>query len=476
MNWQTIMSRGSLIGTKKEEIREPFSRFGKVMDVYLGLKKDYYRRNFSFVRYVGIKDIEVLESKLQGIKCRGNILEVNISKHQWKPKQHQQQQPIWQPVPRKNMQTNNYHGEQKYYLKLRGNRPYAQFINDTNGKKSQQHTSTITLNPNTFMTDWLKKGVLIGETHSLDHMANIHALANRRDYSMGKVGVLTSSRRWINEEITINSNGQEFKVGVVEYTDEWSPFKPTTFDKVDEHDEDDNNTEGISETWMEEETEEPEEGEIRPEAMAENLAQPVDHQTPATVKKTSVTGGNKKSPSNAPLEPNHETSCFNVLNDLNAGTSHEVPSAFSRSIEHRDAPVKHMMDRTPKVGPSATYNIGPLENGGGHKYKKKRKRDKVVLHSPNSLIQDSNSNPPISMSKLVASNFSNEEMDSIVNLLNGDGVSPINNNPQENNESSQSPEARDTAAIGNLVGFQIDATDPGIAETEAESGEKFGNL
>ncbi|CAH1420902.1 unnamed protein product [Lactuca virosa] len=45
-------------------------------------------------------------------------------------------------------------------------------------------------------------------------------IANRRDYSMGKVGVLTSVWRWINDEITITSNGRECKVGVVEYTDD----------------------------------------------------------------------------------------------------------------------------------------------------------------------------------------------------------------------------------------------------------------
>ncbi|CAH1420901.1 unnamed protein product [Lactuca virosa] len=54
-------------GTKKEELREPFSRFRKAVDVYFGLKKDYQRRNFAFVRYVGIKDAKVMELKLQGI-------------------------------------------------------------------------------------------------------------------------------------------------------------------------------------------------------------------------------------------------------------------------------------------------------------------------------------------------------------------------------------------------------------------------
>lgn len=79
---------------------------------------------------------------------------------------------------------------------------------------------------------------------------------------MEKFGVLTSARRWINDEITVNSNGCEFKAGVVEYTDDQSPFKPDPFDKVDDSEEEDDNMETISKTWMEEELEEPEEGEI----------------------------------------------------------------------------------------------------------------------------------------------------------------------------------------------------------------------
>ncbi|CAH1424788.1 unnamed protein product [Lactuca virosa] len=72
-------------GIKKEELREPFSRFGKVIDVYFGWKKDYQRRNYAFVRFTEVEDAKVLEKKLQGINCRGKAMEINISKHQRKP-------------------------------------------------------------------------------------------------------------------------------------------------------------------------------------------------------------------------------------------------------------------------------------------------------------------------------------------------------------------------------------------------------
>ncbi|CAH1442453.1 unnamed protein product [Lactuca virosa] len=63
-------------------------------------------------------------------------------------------------------------------------------------------------------------------------------IGNRRDYSMGKVGVLTSEKKWINEEITITADDVKHQIGVVEYTDDWSPFKPVPFDKVDDDSDD----------------------------------------------------------------------------------------------------------------------------------------------------------------------------------------------------------------------------------------------
>lgn len=117
--------------TKKEELREPFSRFRKVVDIYFGMKKDYQKRNFAFVRYAFINNANEMEMKLQGIRCRNKTLEVNISKHQRKVNlnQHHNQE----TRPRQNMQSNTTkHGASSYFMETRGNRTYAQVVNDTN--------------------------------------------------------------------------------------------------------------------------------------------------------------------------------------------------------------------------------------------------------------------------------------------------------------------------------------------------------
>ncbi|KAI3515408.1 hypothetical protein L1887_14303 [Cichorium endivia] len=98
-------------------------------------------------------------------------------------------------------------------------------------------------------------------------------IINRKDLSMGKVGILTPRRQWINEEIMVDGGGKMYKLGVVEYTDDWSPFKECPYDNTvdseeegeDEEDEDDM-SDGVSDTWKEDRMEEDrEEGEFIPD-------------------------------------------------------------------------------------------------------------------------------------------------------------------------------------------------------------------
>ncbi|CAH1423988.1 unnamed protein product [Lactuca virosa] len=106
-------------------------------------------------------------------------------------------------------------------------------------------------------------------------------IRNRRDYSMGKVGVLTLEKKWINDQTTACANDEIFSIGVVEYTDDWSPFHLVPYEKVDDEsdkedeegdetevEEDDDADEGISDTWLggQNQIEDMKEGEITPES------------------------------------------------------------------------------------------------------------------------------------------------------------------------------------------------------------------
>ncbi|KAL4562130.1 hypothetical protein LXL04_034324 [Taraxacum kok-saghyz] len=318
-------------GTKKEELSKTFGNFGRVADIYLGGRKDYQKKNSAFVRFAGVEDAKALEEKLQGIKCKEVVLAVNIAKHQ-----RRQVPPSSRTLPPRPgsshaktsapIKLGSTHQFTPNYMGGRVTRSYAHTLTGVRVEATTPCAPPIKLNLCTHMSEFLKKRILIGEAHSLDHIGTMHAtqimnsetkylgglriaiefdsstkatqfmedrsrwldwfkritradqinlefermawlkilgvpldlwdknnffiiaskygrvinpfdnIDSRRDNSMGKVGVLTSSRRWINEEITISANWNMFWIGVVEYTDDWSPFKPVPFDKVEESD------------------------------------------------------------------------------------------------------------------------------------------------------------------------------------------------------------------------------------------------
>lgn len=92
---------------------------------------------------------------------------------------------------------------------------------------------------------------------------------------MGKVGIITSEMRWINEEVRVSAGGEIICVGIVEYTVDWSPFMPLQFDKTIESDGendtgDTDDEDGISKTWMQENDVVPEDGEYRLDSILGN--------------------------------------------------------------------------------------------------------------------------------------------------------------------------------------------------------------
>ncbi|KAL4592392.1 hypothetical protein LXL04_005384 [Taraxacum kok-saghyz] len=404
-------------GVRKDELRLPFSRHGKVVDVYFWWKKSYQQKNYAFIRFTEVEDERALEAKLQGVKCRSKELEINISKHQRKTVTGNnggnsiRGRRVWngRETHQRNQATVNNGNRRITGQPCGGNRTYAQVITGDGKTQPLQKEPPIVLQSDTYMSEWIKKNVLIGEAHSLDHMGTMHYshfvndttkylgglrvairfdttvearefladelrwkewfkwlervdqkemtyeriawlkitgvplrlwggtnfskiarrfgkvicpfdnISTRRDYSMGKVGVITSARTWINTVATIKVEGQEFQVGVVEYTDDWSPFKPAQFDKVEESDEEEEDggedDDGVSDTWMADKEDEPEEGEFRPD-------QPPVH-TP------------KSSPARAPMA----AECENTSSPINNGKTHEESQ---RNVEAYTSPEKNI--------------------------------------------------------------------------------------------------------------------------------------
>ncbi|XP_042753995.1 uncharacterized protein LOC122195844 [Lactuca sativa] len=335
-------------GTCKLDLHGVFDAFGQVSDIYIGGKKNRRNQNFAFIRYAGVKDIQDMEKKMNGIRCRGVSLIANLAKYQAE-----------NPDTGRTTSGKSKVSVPKPGIKIgsRDSRTYAQAVAGTNAVRSG-NSPPIPLNAKTAMCEWIKKTLLIGEAHSLDHIANLpnhtfthentrylgglklgikfgsskearefledrprwhewfkwlkidadkevqyerlawlritgvplrfwdtdnfsliagrygqviipfDSIFDRRDLSMGNVGIITSLKNWINEEVKIYVEGETYKVGVVEYTEGWSPFKPGHFDRAEddlkaEDSEFDSEEDGISDTWIPEYANDLEEGEFR---------------------------------------------------------------------------------------------------------------------------------------------------------------------------------------------------------------------
>lgn len=153
-------------GTRKDDIRKPFSNFGKVTDVYFGSKKDYHRKNFAFVWYAGVVDANALEEKLQGIRGGIRVLSVNISKHPRKP--------ILE-LGRDAQKTTAARATKLGSASgMRDRRTFAQALRGNRDRLPKSNSPPIVLNSKTYMKEWIKKSVLIGEAHSFDHIGTMH--------------------------------------------------------------------------------------------------------------------------------------------------------------------------------------------------------------------------------------------------------------------------------------------------------------
>ncbi|KAK9053190.1 hypothetical protein SSX86_029822 [Deinandra increscens subsp. villosa] len=72
---------------------EAFKKMGNISDAFVPGRRDWRGRQFGFVRFKGVRDVEEMLQKLRGVTVDGAKMRVFISKfkrEQWMPKQHRQ--------------------------------------------------------------------------------------------------------------------------------------------------------------------------------------------------------------------------------------------------------------------------------------------------------------------------------------------------------------------------------------------------
>ncbi|KAI3516315.1 hypothetical protein L1887_15229 [Cichorium endivia] len=580
----TFFVSGFPNGINGAEMKKEFQGFGQVVDVFFSRRKDSNQRNFAFIRFAGLKNAKEMEKRLQGIKVRGRLVGINISRFQRveigerkstlndrRPHLHQQPHPPPPPPPMFNDE--NLQGRQQE------GRSYARVVSEGRNASGT---------------------VLIGEAHSLNHISNLpealsgretkylgglriaieigHAgkakelmenrdrwsdwfkwlqpgdktdlryeriawlkvlglplklwdvdnfnticsnfgkvihpfdgISCRKDLSMGKVGVLSSARKWINEELLVAAEGKMYKIGVVEYTDDWNPFTPLPFDKNVESDDEDEDSEGVSDTWMEvseEDESEKEEGECSPGEnrgrKQRNLdndpagnGQPKMSPTGEVQPETSPIGdqcdaggvGVEAVPPVVEIEAEDEQSALGIDNTVEINNINNNEGANSNCPNpniHNPDPTQVMWSNN-ITGPVEALvplgcfgpfrsNIpnGPMEQQLNSQLKSGVKRRRVCRLSPRTSPRNysDNSFPPLSTPPIDPPSSNHLDLNKNPNP-----------HPQQSCEttgdththSSRSNELEATAEIGAEIGFQIESNNEVLVSIFGGDGEKTGN-
>ncbi|KAL4580495.1 hypothetical protein LXL04_016690 [Taraxacum kok-saghyz] len=69
-------------GITKQRIKYIFTQFGRVVDIYIGGKRDHTGSIFVFVRFINVADPKALEHEMFKVRCEHLILKVNIARYQ----------------------------------------------------------------------------------------------------------------------------------------------------------------------------------------------------------------------------------------------------------------------------------------------------------------------------------------------------------------------------------------------------------
>ncbi|KAL4570731.1 hypothetical protein LXL04_026392 [Taraxacum kok-saghyz] len=301
-------------------------------------------------------------------------------------------------------------------------------------------------------------------------LLNISSFWNSRDVSNSKFCILTSSRRKINEELSLMLNGNEYKIGCFEIEDGWAPFSPATFpDSETEEEEDkgeDDDDDGISDTYRNDEME-VEEGEFFPDADEPAGAAGEDEtlgDQSGTLHGEHQSVGKKGCACN--LAINSEQLPKNMIRNVTAPIPQESSSTSECTVNNfSNKPNPNRTDFS-KNGPALlTPPSGPTSSPDFEKgdTELKRRRTKLKSKYPSRLPSSTIHHSPLRSLDL------NHRPSNTDNSSHGGNIS----GPQvRTSPSTSSSELRHTINLGNQVGFQLGSNDGAILDAVSGAGVK----
>ncbi|CAH1414127.1 unnamed protein product [Lactuca virosa] len=147
-------------------LSKAFRKFGKIVDIYIPGRKDKAGSYFAFVKYEGIKDVQVMLNSLNQIRCGHCIMKINIAKYEKKRNHKIHGQAFHHVRP---PQINKDVGGWK---KTSEGKSFADVVT---GKTNTSKTPLVNLKRVPVMeSDWL----LLGEVSNFQHLSNLPKLLN----------------------------------------------------------------------------------------------------------------------------------------------------------------------------------------------------------------------------------------------------------------------------------------------------------
>ncbi|KAL4568905.1 hypothetical protein LXL04_024523 [Taraxacum kok-saghyz] len=143
-------------GITKQKIKFVFTQFRRVVDIYIGGKRDRACLIFAFVRFVNVEDPKAMEQAMYKVRCEHSILKVNIARY------HKQSN-----VPKQ------ITIEQERNLGTQTNHPDPMQRQLLMNKLGRPHSTLPYPSRRAAFSKDLDKCVMVGEPISLQHIAEL---------------------------------------------------------------------------------------------------------------------------------------------------------------------------------------------------------------------------------------------------------------------------------------------------------------
>ncbi|CAH1446052.1 unnamed protein product [Lactuca virosa] len=219
-------------------LRDAVRKYGNLVDTYIAVRKDKSGSYFAFIRFEGIKDVQVMLNSLNKVRCGHFILKVNVEKYEKnsniKGPLRQNRRALYSQHTKNHGGWNNTSDERSFAEVVIGRQDTPKTSSPSlipsvilKSVKAMENTFSLTGEVTCFQLlinlpnqNASLVAIRFGKVIEVVGCQNWHGI----DLSFSNARILTSYKKLITEEITCSFNGRLSTIRIVECADPWEPF------------------------------------------------------------------------------------------------------------------------------------------------------------------------------------------------------------------------------------------------------------